>query len=136
MAKQAFPDAKVGEKFNANFISYQIDAEKGEGITVTRKYAVDAYPTSLYVSGNGELIYRAVGYGGIPGMLTEADKAIAAAKDENPLSAMEKRYEAGQRDVAFLAGYLLKRTTIGNWHAQRRSVGCVFEGYAGGRLDD
>ena len=113
MAKQAFPDAKVGEKFNANFISYQIDAEKGEGITVTRKYAVDAYPTSLYVSGNGELIYRAVGYGGIPGMLTEADKAIEAAKDENPLSAMEKRYEAGQRDVAFLAGYLLKRTTIG-----------------------
>ena len=113
MAKQAFPDAKVGEKFNANFISYQIDAEKGEGITVTRKYAVDAYPTSLYVSGNGELIHRAVGYGGIPGMLTEADKAIEAAKDENPLSAMEKRYEAGQRDVAFLAGYLLKRTTIG-----------------------
>lgn len=113
MAKQAFPDAKVGEKFNANFISYQIDAEKGEGITVAKKCAVDAYPTSLYVSGNGELIHRAVGYGGIPGMLTEADKAIEAAKDENPLSAMEKRYEAGQRDVAFLAGYLLKRTTIG-----------------------
>lgn len=113
MAKQAFPDAKVGEKFNANFISYQIDAEKGEGITVARKYAVDAYPTSLYVSGNGELIHRAVGYGGIPGMLTEADKAIAAAKDENPLSAMEKQYESGARDAEFLANYLSKRAAVG-----------------------
>lgn len=113
MAKQAFPDAKVGEKFNANFISYQIDAEKGEGITVARKYAVDAYPTSLYVSGNGELIHRAIGYGGIPGMLTEADKAIAAAKDPNPLSAMEKQYESGTRDAEFLANYLSKRAAVG-----------------------
>ncbi len=113
MAKQAFPDAKVGEKFNANFISYQIDAEKGEGIDVAKKYAVTAYPTSLYVSGDGELLHRAVGYGGIPGMLTEADKAIAAAKDPSPLSAMEKQYADGKRDADFLRTYLTKRTQLG-----------------------
>ena len=112
MAKEAFPNAKVGEKFNANFISYQIDAEKGEGIEVARKYAVDAYPTSLYVSASGELIHRAIGYGGIKGMLDEADKAIGAAKDPNPLSAMEKQYESGKRDPVFLANYLAKRSTL------------------------
>ena len=113
MAKQAFPDPKVGEKFNANFISYQIDAEKGEGIDVAKKYAVTAYPTSLYVSANGDLIHRAIGYGGIKGMLDEADKAIEAANDPNPLSVMEKQYEGGKRDVDFLASYLQKRAKMG-----------------------
>ncbi|MBO0932032.1 thioredoxin family protein [Fibrella aquatilis] len=113
MAKQAFPDQKVGEKFNANFISYQIDAEKGEGIDVAKKYAVTAYPTSLYVSGDGDLIYRVVGYSGIPGMMTEADKAIAAAKDPNPVSMMDKQFEGGKRDADFLRAYLAKRAQIG-----------------------
>ncbi|AQG78159.1 thioredoxin family protein [Spirosoma montaniterrae] len=113
MAKQAFPDTKVGEKFNANFVNYQIDAEKGEGIEVAKKYAVTAYPTSLYVSADGDLIHRVIGYNGIPGMLTEADKAITAAKDPNPLSAMEKQYEAGTRDINFMRAYLTKRATVG-----------------------
>lgn len=113
MAKQAFPDPKVGEKFNANFVSYQIDAEKGEGIGIAKKYAVDAYPTSLYVAANGDLIHRVIGYGGIKGMLDEADKAIEAAKDPNPLSAMEKQYESGKRDADFLAAYLQKRAQVG-----------------------
>ena len=113
MAKQAFPDPKVGEKFNANFISYQIDAEKGEGVAVAKKYAVDAYPTSLYVAANGDLIHRAIGYGGIKGMLEEANKAIEAVRDPNPLSAMEKQYESGKREPEFLAGYLQKRAKVG-----------------------
>ena len=113
MAKQAFPDAKVGEKFNANFISYQTDAEKGEGIDVAKKYAVTAYPTSLYVPGNGELLHWAVGYGGISGILTEADKAIAAAKEPRPIAVWEKEYAAGKRDSTFLLGYLTKRASIG-----------------------
>ena len=113
MARQAFPDSKVGDKFNAHFISYQIDAEKGEGIDVARKYAVNAYPTSLYVSASGDLIHRAIGYGGIKGMLDEADKAIEAANDPNPLSVMEKQYEGGKRDVDFLESYLQKRAKVG-----------------------
>ncbi len=113
MAKQAFPDAKVGEKFNANFVSYQIDAEKGEGIDVAKKYVVTAYPTSLYVSANGDLIHRAIGYGGIKGMLEQADKAIDASKDPNPLSVMEKQYEGGKREPDFLSAYLQKRAKMG-----------------------
>lgn len=113
MAKQAFPDTKVGEKFNTNFISYQIDAEKGEGVQVAKKYAVNAYPTTLYVSADGDLIHRSIGYSGIKEMMAEADKAIESAKDPNPLSAMEKQYEAGKRDPDFLASYLTKRASVG-----------------------
>lgn len=113
MAKEAFPDAKVGEKFNANFVSYQIDAEKGEGIELARKYVVTAYPTSLFVGASGELIHRIVGYGGITGMLTQADKALEAAKDPNPLSAMDKQFAEGKREPDFLVAYLQKRARMG-----------------------
>ena len=113
MAKEAFPDAKVGEKFNANFISYQIDAEKGEGLELARQYVVTAYPTSLFVASTGELIHRTIGYGGIKGMLAEADIAIDAVKDPNPLSVMDKQFEGGKREPDFLVSYLQKRAKMG-----------------------
>ncbi len=31
MAKEIFPKKEVGEKFNASFINYALDAEKGKG---------------------------------------------------------------------------------------------------------
>lgn len=112
MAKEAFPDAKVGEKFNTSFVNYQIDAEKGEGRDIAKKYAVAAYPTSLYVLPDGSQIQRTVGYGGIKGMLEQANQALVAANDPNPLSAMEKQYKDGKHDPEFLAAYLQKRATI------------------------
>ncbi len=111
MAKEAFPNPKVGEKFNASFISYQIDAEKGEGVEIAKKYAVDAYPTALYVSANGTLIHRAVGYSGIKGLLTEAERALTGEKETYTLAMMEKDYAIGKRDIAFLSTYLAKRAS-------------------------
>ncbi len=113
MAKEAFPNPKVGEKFNTSFISYQIDAEKGEGIDVAKKYAVDAYPTSLYVSASGDLIHRAVGYGGIKGMMDEAEKALLSSKESGSISELDKQFADGKRDTDFLATYLQKRAKIG-----------------------
>lgn len=49
MAKEAFPNARVGAKFNIHFINYQLDAEKGEGIAIAKQYAVASYPTALYI---------------------------------------------------------------------------------------
>ena len=80
MAREAFPDAKVGGKYNARFINYRVDAELRGGIEVARAYAVTSYPTLLYVAPNGELIQRSVGYGGINGLLTQADMALAIPK--------------------------------------------------------
>ncbi|WP_234733146.1 thioredoxin family protein [Tellurirhabdus bombi] len=113
MSKEAFPDPKVAEKFNAGFVSYKIDAEKGEGIGLAKKYNVEGYPTSLFVSANGDLIYRTLGYGGVKKMLEEADKALEAAKDPKPIAVWEKEYNSGKRDATFLAGYLAKRSKAG-----------------------
>ena len=118
MAKQAFPDKAVGTLFNANFISYQIDAEKGEGLDVAKKYAVTAYPTSLFVSADGNLIQRTVGYGGIKGLMDEASKAVDAAKDPKPMSVWDKEFADGKRDAAFLSNYLAKRAKLGMPNAE------------------
>ena len=80
MAREAFPNSKVAEKYNSRFVNYQLDAEAGEGINVARAYAVTSYPTLLYVSPNGELMQRSVGYGGVSGLLTQADMALAIPK--------------------------------------------------------
>lgn len=77
MAQEAFPNAAVGVKFNEHFISYQVDAEVGEGFTLAKRYAVQSYPTALYIIPTGELVHRAVGYGGVNAMLKQADMVLA-----------------------------------------------------------
>lgn len=57
-----FTDETVGKIFNANFINFAIDAEKGEGIKLANLYEVNAYPTLIFVDKNGKLISKTVGY--------------------------------------------------------------------------
>ncbi|MFI3330861.1 MAG: thioredoxin family protein [Rikenellaceae bacterium] len=61
MANNVFTDAAVGEYFNANFINAKIDAEKGEGVELARKYGVRAYPTFLLINSKGERVGVMVG---------------------------------------------------------------------------
>lgn len=80
MEREAFPNVKVGETYNARFINYKINAEFGEGADVARSYAVASYPTALYIAPNGELMQRSVGYGGINALITQANMALAIPK--------------------------------------------------------
>jgi thiol-disulfide isomerase/thioredoxin len=112
MDKNVYPDAKVGERFNAGFVNYKIDAEKGEGITLAKKYQVTAYPTYLFVAADESLVYRTIGSRPVEKFIEEADKAAEAGKGK-PLSAYEAEYAAGKRDAAFLREYLLKKKTLG-----------------------
>jgi thiol-disulfide isomerase/thioredoxin len=80
MAREAFPNAAVGVKFNKHFINYQVNAEVGEGFNLAKRYAVQSYPTALFLIPTGELIHRAVGYGGIKAMLLQADMVLDMPK--------------------------------------------------------
>ena len=70
MAKQTFTDTKVGAYANAEFIGYKLNAEKGEGIELARRYKVGAYPTILFFDKNGDLIGRSIGFSGPEDFLT------------------------------------------------------------------
>lgn len=102
MTKNVFPDKAVGEYFNANFVSVKMDMEKGEGIELAKNYNIKAYPTLLFVDGDGNLVHRYTGY--LP-----IDEFIALGKTANDpskrLSTLDEKYKNGDRSPEFLFHY-------------------------------
>jgi len=62
MAKNVFTLAPVGDYYNTHFINAKIDMEKGEGIAIAKKYDVLAYPSYLFIDGDGNKVYNKIGY--------------------------------------------------------------------------
>ena len=61
MAKNVFTQFSVADKFNASFVNYMIDAEKGEGVALAEKYQVAGFPTYLFIDGNGTVVHKIEG---------------------------------------------------------------------------
>lgn len=62
MKKNTFSGSKAGSYYNSNFINIAFDAERGEGIEIAEKYKVRAFPSLLFINGNGDVIFRTGGY--------------------------------------------------------------------------
>ena len=105
LAKHVFTVDSVADFFNRNFICVKMDMEKGEGPELAKKYNIAAYPTLLFINGNGEQVHTVVGYQK-PGKLL-AEGRIASDGSET-LSALQKRYDSGERDEAFVRKYIAK----------------------------
>ena len=103
--RNTFSDAQVGSKFNASFVNYKLDAEKGEGINIARKYAVRAYPNMLFINGQGEVVHRVVGYRPPEELLKEGEAAGQKAATMKPLSWFDENYAAKKTDKAFMQAY-------------------------------
>jgi thioredoxin-related protein len=112
MVKEVFPQKEVGDVFNASFVNYKIDAEKGEGIQVAKSFGVRAYPTYLFVNGDGELVYRVSGYNEPQQFLQQAAVALKEKNDPKPFEKWLAEYESGKRDKDFLMAYLKKRMIL------------------------
>ncbi|MFI5201314.1 MAG: thioredoxin fold domain-containing protein [Candidatus Kapaibacterium sp.] len=60
--KNTYSDENVGKVADAKFIPVKIDAEKGEGIELAKKYGIHGYPTIIFFDEGGKEIDRVVGY--------------------------------------------------------------------------
>ena len=78
MEKETFPQKSVVDKA-ANFVTLRLDAEKGQGPEVQKKFGVTAYPTILFVNGKGELVHSVVGLQNAEQLVAEMDKALDKA---------------------------------------------------------
>jgi thiol-disulfide isomerase/thioredoxin len=105
MAKTAFVDPKVAEFFNSHFINAKIDMEHDEGPELAKKYAVNAYPTLLFIDGNGALVHAAVGARSAVDLLRLGNDVVNG--NFTSLPKMTARFEAGERDRKFLKEYIL-----------------------------
>ncbi|RXQ95553.1 thioredoxin [Ancylomarina salipaludis] len=121
MAKDVFTQDHVADYFNANFVNYKLDMEKGEGPALKPGWKINAYPTFLVINAKGEVIHRVVG-------AYSADEFIAyikeAQSDDKNFAALQKEYEAGKRDGEFMFSYLrsLRMANLGKEEAEKADV--------------
>ncbi len=103
MSASTFPQKEVGEFYNPNFINVKIDMEKGDGLMLAGKYSVNAYPTLLYIDGEGKLVHKVIGYMD-PEKFISAGKVALKKNDKTALYA--KEYDSGKRDFATVYNYV------------------------------
>ncbi len=99
MVANVFPTAEAGEYFNKNFVNAKIDMEKGEGLDIAKKYSVQAYPTYLYIDGDGNLVHRVVGSMETPKFIAASANALDPTKQYGTLL---RRFDSGERNPDFL----------------------------------
>lgn len=99
MDKNVFPTAEAGDYFNKNFVNAKIDMEKGEGLEIAKTYSVQAYPTYLYVDGDGNLVHRVVGSMETPKFIAASGNAL---NPETQYGTLVRKFEAGERNPDFL----------------------------------
>lgn len=80
MSTEIFTQKAVGDFFNATFVNARIDAEKGEGIDVAKKYEVKAYPTFLILNSKGEEVARIVSGGEADAFIRMTKETLASIK--------------------------------------------------------
>ncbi|HMS34849.1 MAG TPA: thioredoxin fold domain-containing protein [Ignavibacteria bacterium] len=100
--RKVYTNGDVSAFANEHQINWKIDAEKGEGPDLAKKYGVKGFPTIVFASSDGTEIDRIYGY--LP-----AEQFIVKMKDYNngvnTLGAIKKMLEADPNDP--VANYLM-----------------------------
>lgn len=79
MDKETFTDSTVSSNLNTNFISVKREMEKDEeGIAMSMKYHVNAFPTYLVFSPEGMLVYKIIGFRPAEEFLAELKLSLLA----------------------------------------------------------
>jgi len=118
MSSEIFPLAEVGTVYNVNFVCYQIDAEKGEGIDFAKKYEVKVYPSYLFIKPDGTLFSRALGSMPAKDFSNVATAALADLNDPKSIEEWDKEYLTRKNETAFLLSYMDKRSKLGKSNDQ------------------
>lgn len=110
MAREVFTQAEVGDFFNSNFINLKLDMETPDGRDFGTKYPVSAYPTLLFLNGDGEIVKKVTGG-------KQADDLIALGKtaiqsyDRSGDYAVQ--YEEGDRSYDLVYNYVKELNKVG-----------------------
>jgi len=109
MDRDIFVNMEVGSFYNKMFINVKMDMEKGEGIKLARDYNVNAFPTFLFIDGNGKLMHRTAGFHDVNQFIALGNEAMSPG---GRLVELEKQFQEGERDPAFLKKYAKTRYDV------------------------
>jgi thioredoxin-related protein len=107
LAKNIFPKQEVGDFYNTNFVSVEIDMEKGEGIELAKTWSVRAYPSLIFFNSKGELVHRSCGVDYRDDFYKDFIKLGKNAMDPNEqMSSIKKKVDGGNADAKTKAKYI------------------------------
>ena len=112
MSTEVFPLESVGKIYNANYVCYQIDAEKGEGLEIAKKYLVTAYPTYLFIKADGTLFSRASGSMESSKFIEISKMALIDQNDPKPIVEWDAEYPSKKNNPQFILDYMNKRSRL------------------------
>ncbi|WP_321296946.1 thioredoxin fold domain-containing protein [Marinifilum fragile] len=106
LSKKVFPQKLVGDYFNQSFVSFklQTDKEGSDNQKIADQYHVSAYPTLMWLDGDGELLHLSIGYKEAEELVNEAK--IVFDKDKRVGSCISK-WNKGDRSLPVAARYFL-----------------------------
>ncbi|MBC6426296.1 MAG: thioredoxin family protein [Ekhidna sp.] len=76
MDKKVFPDQKVGEFYNENFINFKIDMESPEGLAFGQYFFASVYPTFYYLDSQGNTVLKTAGYNAAEKFIATGEQAL------------------------------------------------------------
>jgi len=121
MDKEVFTDKGVAETCNDGFLVFRVDAEKGEGPDLAKKYGVDGFPTFVFVDAAGEELDRHVGYAPKEKFLP----VLADIKAGNHLKGLREKVAKDPKDAVTQAKLGIKLAPLGEdeaWEHLEKAV--------------
>lgn len=101
MAREVFPQKKVGDYMNEKFVCIKLNAEK-EGKELADLYKIEAYPTFIAIDADKNIVLTKVGGGDADDFIADIDRMLDP--DRTP-ERMKARYEGGERTPKLIASY-------------------------------
>ncbi len=118
MEKEVFSNSEVGDYFNQHFISVRLQLDKtgndnaqvrdwySSASAVSKEFGIPGYPTFLFFSPNGQLVYRDLGFIDSKQLVEKGRKAMQPGFNAPYLVyySLLAKYQQGKRDYATMAG--------------------------------
>lgn len=102
MMRDVFPQKEVGDFMNVRFVCLKIDAEKGEGQELAKRYNIRAYPTFLLINADDKEVGRREGGGSPSGFILAMERLLDPEQTPERFVA---RYESGERTPGLIKAY-------------------------------
>jgi thiol:disulfide interchange protein len=80
MDQDVFPDRRLGEFMNENFVSYKVNAEQGNGVNLATLYNIEGFPTLLFLDTAGNVLERKLGAAYQREMYSLGESALASVQ--------------------------------------------------------
>ena len=104
LEKDTYSQKAVGDAMKA-FVNVMVDAEKGEGPSIAKRFHVNGFPTLVVVDATGAEVDRIVGYRKPEPFLEEIARIL---RGEGTLPALRTKAEADPKDLGAALAYAEK----------------------------